>query len=77
MTVIEEVVNPIGDTPKNKPDTPAILKLNVTDKSDFSMNSNFPSLNKTFTRQYPGITETKINPKKYVKPEKNEFEGIK
>ncbi|HUU88467.1 MAG TPA: hypothetical protein VMX17_12045 [Candidatus Glassbacteria bacterium] len=75
--VIDEVANPIGDNPKNKPDTPAILKLNATDKTDISTNSNFPSLNKTLTRQYPGITATKINPKKYVSPENKELEGIK
>ena len=75
--VIDEVVNPIGDNPKNNPDTPTILKLNATDKTDFSIISNLPSLNKTLTRQYPGITATKINPKKYVNPENNELEGIK
>lgn len=64
VIVIELVAMPIGDNPKNNPDTPTKLKLNATDKTAVSTNSNFPSLNKTFTRQYPGMTATKVNPRK-------------
>ena len=64
VNVIELVAIPIGDNPKNNPDTPTKLKLSATDKTALSINSNFPSLNKTLTRQYPGITATKVNPKK-------------
>jgi len=63
-TVIEFVVIPIGDNPKNNPDTPTKLKLSATDKTAFSINSNFPSLNKTLIKQYPGINATKANPRK-------------
>jgi hypothetical protein len=64
VIVIELVAMPIGDSPKNNPDTPTKLKLNATDKTAVSTNSNFPSLNKTLIRQYPGITATKVNPRK-------------
>jgi len=41
--VIERTVIPIGDNPRNKPDTPAMLKLKATDKTVFSTRSSFPS----------------------------------
>ena len=77
VTVIEFVVIPIGDNPKNNPDTPTKLKLNATDKTALSINSNFPSLNMTLIKQYPGMTVTKVNPRRYVNNEKTESEGIK
>lgn len=64
VIVIELVAMPIGDNPKNNPDTPTKLKLNATDKTAVSINSNFPSLNRTLIRQYPGIIATKVNPRK-------------
>jgi hypothetical protein len=42
-TVSEAVVIPMGDNPKKSPDNPAILKLNATDNTDFSIKSSFPS----------------------------------
>jgi hypothetical protein len=42
-TVSEVVVILRGDNPKKSPDNPAILKLNATDKTDFSIKSSFPS----------------------------------
>jgi hypothetical protein len=75
--VSEAVVMPMGDNPRKSPDIPAILKLSATDKTAFSIKSSFPSLNKRFTRQYPGRTETKMNPKKLVKTENSESLGIK
>jgi hypothetical protein len=74
---IEDVVILMGDNPKNRPDTPAKLKLNATDNTAFSTKSSFPSLNKRLTRQYPGTTATKINPNTAVKTENGESLGIK
>ena len=62
--MIESTAKPIGDNPKNNPDTPTKLKLRATDKTADSINSNFPSSNKTLMRQYPGIIVTKVNPRK-------------
>ena len=62
-TVSEAVVMPMGDNPKKSPDNPAMLKLNATDNTDFSTMSSFPSRNRRLTRQYPGTTVTKTNPK--------------
>jgi hypothetical protein len=64
VIVIELVVIPIDDNPKNNPETPTKLKLSATDKTAVSKNSSFPSLNITVIRQYPGITATKVNPRK-------------
>ncbi len=75
--VSETVVIPIGDNPKNSPDIPAMAKLSATDKTAFSTKSSFPSLNKRFTRQYPGKTATKTNPKRLVKTENGESLGIR
>jgi hypothetical protein len=75
--VIEAVVIPIGDNPKNRPETPAMLKLNATDNTGFSTMSSCPSRNKRLTRQYPGTTATKINPNTIVKMENGESLGIK
>jgi len=75
--IIEGIVIPISDNPKNRPDTPAMLKLSATDNTAFSTKSSFPSWNKTLTRQYPGTTATKINPNTPVKTENGESLGIK
>ena len=61
---IEFVVIPIGESPKNSPETPTKLKLNAIDKTNLSINSSFPSLNNTLMRQYPGTKATKVNPRK-------------
>lgn len=74
--VSEAVVMPIGDNPRKSPDIPAIPKLSATDKIAFSTKSSFLSSNKRLTRQYPGRTETKKNPKKLVKTENGESLGI-
>jgi len=50
-SVIEAKVNPIGDIPKNKPEIPAKLKLNATDRTIISAKSNLPSSNRKFMRQ--------------------------
>jgi hypothetical protein len=61
--IVSEAVDiPTGDNPKKSPDNPAMLKLNATDKTDFSTKSSFPSWNKRLTRQYPGTTATKVKP---------------
>jgi len=75
--VSDVVVIPMGDNPKNSPDTPAMLKLSATDNTAFSTKSSFPSWNKRLTRQYPGTTATKINPNTPVKTESGESLGIK
>jgi len=75
--VSEAVVMPIGDNPRNSPDIPAMLKLSATEKTAFSTMSSFPSLNKRFTRQYPGTTATKTNPNRLVKTENGESLGMK
>ena len=49
--VIEAVVIPIGDNPKNSPVIPTMLKLKATDKTVFSTKSSFPSRNKRLVRQ--------------------------
>jgi len=76
-TIIEGVVIPMGDSPKSRPDTPAMLKLSATDNTAFSTKSSFPSWNKRLTRQYPGTTATKISPNTLVKTENGESIGIK
>ena len=75
--VSEGVVMCMGDNPRNSPAMPAMLKLRATDKTAFSIMSSFPSLNKRFTRQYPGTTATKINPNTFVKMENGESSGVK
>jgi hypothetical protein len=67
----------MGDNPKKSPDNPAILKLNATDNTDFSIKSSFPSWKMRLTRQYPGTTATKMNPNTYLKTENGEPLGTK
>ena len=63
--IIELVVMPIGDNPKNNPVSPAIPKLNATDKTASSGKSSFCSFtNNMLTRQYPGKIVMNTNPKK-------------
>jgi len=51
-TLIEVKFIPIGDNPKNRPDSPTRLKLNATDNTVFSTKSSlFSAGNKTLTRQ--------------------------
>lgn len=75
--VSDEVVIPMGDIPKKRPATPAMLKLSATDNTAFSIKSSFPSWNKRLTRLYPGTTATKKNPNTIVKTENCEPSGIK
>ena len=75
--VNEGVVMCMGDNPKNSPAIPAMLKLSATDKTAFSIMSSFPSLNRRFTRQYPGTTATKMNPNMFVKMDNGESLGMK
>ena len=74
--VSEVVVILIGDSPKNSPANPAMLKLSATDNTAFSTKSSFPSRNKRLTRQYPGTTATKVNPNMTVITENGELLGI-
>jgi hypothetical protein len=67
----------MGDNPRKSPDIPAMLKLSATDKTAFSIISSFPSLNKRFTRQYPGTIATKTKPNTFVKKENGESLGMK
>jgi hypothetical protein len=68
----------IGDNPKNKPNRPAIPKLNPTDKTNSSIKSSlFLFKNKILTRQYPGSEATKTKPKPYLRKAKRESDGIK
>lgn len=76
-SVIEVNVKPTEDNPRNSPEIPATLKLSATDKTAFSMKSNFPSGNRKLTRQYPGTKATNVNPKKKVNPDQKELLGIK
>lgn len=41
----------MGDSPKNSPDMPAILKLNATERTTISTGSSFPSGNIKLVRQ--------------------------
>ena len=75
--VSEAVVMPMGDNPRKSPDIPAMLKLSATDKTAFSTMSSFPSLNTKFTRTYPGVIATKINPNRIVNTENGESLGMK
>jgi hypothetical protein len=49
--VIDETVNPTEDSPKNKPEIPAMLKLKATDKTVFSIMSSLPSWKSKLSRQ--------------------------
>ncbi len=51
VTVMEGTFIPAGDMPRNKPETPAMLKLNATDKTKISTKSSFPSANRKLMRQ--------------------------
>ena len=65
--VIEFRLIPIGDSPRNSPDIPAMLKLNATERTDCSTMSSFPFWKIKLTRQYPGTKATKVNPKNALK----------
>jgi len=49
--VMDETVKPAEDSPKNKPEIPAMLKLKATDKTVFSIMSSLPSWKSKLSRQ--------------------------
>jgi hypothetical protein len=74
--VIDETVKPTDDSPKNKPDIPAMLKLKATDKTVFSITSSLPSWKSRLSRQYPGKNATNVNPKNTVTPQSKDPLGM-
>ena len=51
---------PTEDKPRKRPEIPAMLKLNATDKTAFSIRSSLPSEKRKLTRQYPGTNATNV-----------------